>query len=229
MLWARTQGARCPMAFGASPPAHGLCDLPCRLRSKRLRMQTSFNPSHDSEPAAAAASQEQQLPADTGLAAFKSLIAEKRFICTQCGKCCTGDGEVWITDDEAVNIARYLNTPLKRFLTQYTRGYSKVVGFKVLRAKPDSEIRDCTFLRPDNTCAIHPVRPLQCSTYPWWPDLMSDRDWSWEKGERAQGHQSLRTSDGAVVANCVGQAQLHTAAVLSKKTLRKQLSWQAVS
>jgi hypothetical protein len=25
---------------------------------------------------------------------LKKLLAEKRFFCTQCGKCCTGDGEV---------------------------------------------------------------------------------------------------------------------------------------
>lgn len=32
----------------------------------------------------------QDGPLDHGLEAFKSLIAERRFFCTQCGKCCTG-------------------------------------------------------------------------------------------------------------------------------------------
>lgn len=46
--------------------------------------------------------QQQELPSndsqqqlDVGLEAFKALIAEKRFTCTQCGKCCTGDLVLW--------------------------------------------------------------------------------------------------------------------------------------
>jgi hypothetical protein len=31
---------------------------------------------------------------DPGLVAFANLIGSKRFFCTQCGKCCTGDGKV---------------------------------------------------------------------------------------------------------------------------------------
>lgn len=48
---------------------------------------------------------------------------------------------------------------------------------------PVAQARDCIFLQPDNTCSIHQVRPLQCSTYPWWPDLMIQEEWVWERGE----------------------------------------------
>ena len=40
----------------------------------------------------------------------------------------------------------------------------------------------CVFLQPDNKCSIHTVRPGQCSTYPWWPELMDQPRWDWEKG-----------------------------------------------
>ena len=30
----------------------------------------------------------------------------------------------------------------------------------------------CTFLQKDNTCSIYAVRPLQCQTYPYWPEIM---------------------------------------------------------
>jgi hypothetical protein len=79
-------------------------------------------------------------PADPGLAAFAALIGSKRFLCTQCGKCCTGDGEVWISDDEAVRIADHLGVPLQRFLSAYTRGYSKAPGFRMLRSQISSEV-----------------------------------------------------------------------------------------
>lgn len=48
---------------------------------------------------------------------------------------CAGDGEVWIADEEAVRIAEHLGIPLPRFQQQYIRAYSKVEGFKLLKAK----------------------------------------------------------------------------------------------
>ncbi|KAF8072448.1 hypothetical protein HT031_000107 [Scenedesmus sp. PABB004] len=137
--------------------------------------------------AAAAAPGGAQPQPDAGLEAFKALIGTRRFTCTQCGKCCTGDGEVWVSDAEAARIAAHLNLALPRFLAAHTRGYSKLTGWHMLRSDPDSETRDCTFLRPDNTCAIHAVRPLQCSTYPWWPELMAEQEWQWERENICEG------------------------------------------
>ncbi|WIA28253.1 hypothetical protein OEZ86_010808 [Tetradesmus obliquus] len=133
--------------------------------------------------AAATAAAAAAAAPDPGLESFKALIGERRFHCTQCGKCCTGAGEVWVSDAEAAKIARYLNLPLARFLALHCHAYSKVEGFRLLRSNMESETRDCTFLRPDNTCAIHPVRPLQCSTYPWWPELMDEKEWQQEKAD----------------------------------------------
>jgi hypothetical protein len=42
---------------------------------------------------------------------------------------------VWIADEEAVRIAEHLGIPLQRFQQQYIRAYSKVEGFKMLKAK----------------------------------------------------------------------------------------------
>lgn len=33
---------------------------------------------------------------------------------------------------------------------------------------------DCVFLRDGKQCTVYGARPLQCSTYPWWPELMDD-------------------------------------------------------
>ncbi len=49
-------------------------------------------------------------------------------------------------------------------------------------ANPVTCTQACIFLQPDNKCGIHTVRPGQCSTYPWWPELMERKGWEWEKG-----------------------------------------------
>ena len=41
----------------------------------------------------------------------------------------------------------------------------------------------CVFLSEDMTCTIHEVRPAQCSTYPWWPDVLESAEaWEQERG-----------------------------------------------
>eukprot|EP00798_Chlamydomonas_sp_ICE-L_P016804 gene16804-23085_t len=48
--------------------------------------------------------------------------------------------------------------------------------------------RDCIFLSEDAlTCTIHPVRPTQCSTYPWWPELVDKEDWELERKDICEG------------------------------------------
>lgn len=37
----------------------------------------------------------------------------------------------------------------------------------------------CVFLSPEG-CRIHSVKPLQCSTFPYWPELL-DNPMEWEK------------------------------------------------
>jgi Fe-S-cluster containining protein len=89
-----------------------------------------------------------------------------RFECTQCGKCCGGvPGYVWVTREEIAKIAALLGLDAKTFARRYVRR----VGFKFsLIEKADY---DCIFLRRVDGkagCAIYPVRPLQCRTWPFW-------------------------------------------------------------
>lgn len=59
-----------------------------------------------------------------------------------------GDGEVWITDEEAERIAAHLGLSLQRFFQQYTRAYSKVQGFKLLRAQNNPVSASDSWLGP---------------------------------------------------------------------------------
>jgi len=97
-----------------------------------------------------------------------------RFECTECGKCCTGSpGYTWLSEGEIEAIAEHLGLEIQEFADRFLR---KVGSRWSLKENPKSF--DCVFLK-ENKCAIYPVRPTQCRTYPWWlQNLTSEEAWS---------------------------------------------------
>jgi Fe-S-cluster containining protein len=95
-----------------------------------------------------------------------------RFTCTQCNKCCGGEpGYVWLEDGELERIADFLNLSPRQFARQYCRK----VWWRISLLEMTNG--DCIFLRPEG-CAIYPVRPIQCRTFPFWRDVLrSPRRW----------------------------------------------------
>lgn len=102
------------------------------------------------------------------------------FECQQCGRCCAGpdEGYVWVTEDDVAAMAAHLGLaeePMRRtYVRKVGRRYSLV-------ERKDN--RDCVFLtrEPDGRrqCAIYPVRPAQCRTWPFWPtNLTSPEAWA---------------------------------------------------
>lgn len=98
-----------------------------------------------------------------------------RFKCTGCGKCCTGGDDYYIamSRTEASHIRKYLNITeawfSRRYVTHLTRN--------TLTAR----IREgrCTFLNKEGKCRIYHLRPVQCRTYPYWPELLeSTQAWN---------------------------------------------------
>jgi len=90
------------------------------------------------------------------------------FSCTQCGNCCSGPpGHVWVTQRDIQRIAEYLDKPDGTLDSTYIRR----VGLRQsLTEKPGG---DCVFLVRTGgkaLCAIHPVKPLQCRTWPFWTE-----------------------------------------------------------
>lgn len=100
------------------------------------------------------------------------------FRCTRCGNCCSGaPGYVWVDDEEVAAIAGFLGQPVAEFLARHTR---PAAGRRSLLEKDGG---DCELLIRDpdgkTRCSIHPVRPLQCRTWPFWPsNLASSRAWA---------------------------------------------------
>lgn len=95
-----------------------------------------------------------------------------RFGCTQCGKCCTIEGYVWVDQRQRERIATHLEIPLEEFNRKYVRRVGKRYS---LVERPGSG-HDCIFWK--NGCEIYSVRPTQCRTFPFWPEQLDSReDW----------------------------------------------------
>ena len=95
-----------------------------------------------------------------------------RFECTRCCRCCGGaPGYVWVDDEAIERIAAYLQMPVRRFRRDYCRN----VWWRISLKEKDNG--DCVLLGPDG-CRVYPVRPVQCQTFPFWPDVVADhRRW----------------------------------------------------
>ncbi|HNQ23209.1 MAG TPA: YkgJ family cysteine cluster protein [Phycisphaerae bacterium] len=95
------------------------------------------------------------------------------FTCTQCGHCCSGaPGYVWVTKEEIVRIARFLERDDDRLAEHQVRR----VGLHF--SLTERANGDCVFLTRSNGatgCAIYPVRPLQCRTWPFWSQNLAAR------------------------------------------------------
>jgi Fe-S-cluster containining protein len=91
---------------------------------------------------------------------------------------------VWVTREDIRRIAAYLG----REEGWLGREHLRRVGLRhSLTERPDG---DCIFLQRaegKTSCAIHPVRPLQCRTWPFWSEnLRSATKWA-EAGLKCPG------------------------------------------
>src|SRR5262249_35288531 len=109
-----------------------------------------------------------------------------RFTCTQCGNCCTGPpGYVWFDLEEGRRVAARLGLSEADFYRSYAR---KVNGHWSFKERKSDHGFDCIFLdrtsRPGAAlCSIYEDRPVQCRTWPFWPENLSSRR-AWEGAKR---------------------------------------------
>jgi Fe-S-cluster containining protein len=99
-----------------------------------------------------------------------------RFSCLRCGGCCGVEpGVVNFTEAEEQAMSGALGISVFTFRSLYVwRKY----GETSLRERANY---DCVFLERDPfKCGIYDARPLQCRTFPFWPEILKDR-LLWEK------------------------------------------------
>mmetsp|Transcript_34496 Transcript_34496/g.83482 ORF Transcript_34496/g.83482 Transcript_34496/m.83482 type:complete len:261 (-) Transcript_34496:99-881(-) len=111
-----------------------------------------------------------------------------KFDCTGCGKCCKVDGDVWLAPEEVDNIMTHLG--------YCDRGESSIDDFRMKYVKAEVSPSDgdncqswlclkrkegaCIFLDPLGKCGIYDARPIQCSTYPFWPSILENQE-AWKE------------------------------------------------
>lgn len=93
-----------------------------------------------------------------------------RFQCEQCGKCC-GPGALRMYEAEVRGIATYLRLDFEHVVELY--GLKKIGDLYETVAT-----EHCIFQR-GKKCSIYPIRPVQCRTFPFWPENMLGAD-EWE-------------------------------------------------
>ena len=101
------------------------------------------------------------------------------FTCTQCGNCCTGGpGYVWISDEEVARLAEHLKLSEKETRRRHIR---RVAGGQSLKEIKRAGKYDCAFLTGEpggkRGCSIYDARPLQCRTWPFWPENLTEDGW----------------------------------------------------
>lgn len=103
-----------------------------------------------------------------------------RFQCTGCGHCCTGTPEthyIEVRPDEKEAIRVHLGISHQWFHRRYMVNVAE--GVEGVRIDPNG---NCAFLDKNRRCRVYPVRPVQCQSYPFWPEiLVSTKAWNKEK------------------------------------------------
>ena len=92
-----------------------------------------------------------------------------RFRCTRCGDCCRRPGTVYLEPGEG------------DALRQHTRGrtvdaaayiqWDAASGQECIDTPPQGA---CPLLGADGLCTVQAVKPRQCRTYPFWPEILRD-------------------------------------------------------
>lgn len=106
------------------------------------------------------------------------------FKCTKCGACCLGNHEyyVFVSLLEINEIQGFLGLTKKWFRRKYTKRLSD--GDLVLQQADDGR---CVFLDRQGKCRIYPVRPIQCQTYPFWPEIVNSSHAWFDEARRCEG------------------------------------------
>jgi len=121
-----------------------------------------------------------------------------RFTCQSgCTNCCDQKGNVYLTEDDLQRAAAFTGMSAAAFEAKYVYRTRREMRFRKPRNK------QCSFLE-GHGCSIHPAKPTQCRLYPFWPELVENRNaWNAEKrdcpgigkGELVQIGTACETAD----------------------------------
>lgn len=130
-----------------------------------------------------------------------------RFECQGSGRCCVSRGEfgfVYLTKVDRQRMAKLLKLSTTAFTKKYC---AKTDGVWHLQEAAGPE---CIFLE-GKRCSVYEARPVQCRTWPFWPEVMAAKTWTKEVAAYCPG---------------VGKGRLHRFEEINE-TLQLQKSWES--
>jgi Fe-S-cluster containining protein len=129
-----------------------------------------------------------------------------QFECQGSGRCCVSHGEfgfVYLTGDDRKKMAGLLKLTTSAFTRKYCRMTDGVWHLK------DGEGPECIFLK-NKRCTVYEARPVQCRTWPFWPEVMGAKAWKKEVAQFCPG---------------VGKGPVRRPEEI-QKTLDEQIDWE---
>ena len=93
-----------------------------------------------------------------------------------------GDYFVYLNEQEAEKICVHLQLSRSWFRRRYLERLED--GELVAASGTDNR---CAFLDARGQCKVYPVRPLQCRTYPFWPELVQRKSGWAREAKRCEG------------------------------------------
>ena len=87
---------------------------------------------------------------------------------------------MWVNEADVARAAAFLGMDAEEFERRYVYRTPKKMRLRTPKKQ------HCYFLEGEG-CRIHPAKPLQCRTFPFWPELIdSSREW-WRAGRMCPG------------------------------------------
>ena len=100
-----------------------------------------------------------------------------RFTCQPgCTNCCNMQGFVYLTESDLTSAAKFVSMTAPAFEAKYVYRTRHQMRFRKPRDK------QCPFLNGKG-CGIHPSKPTQCRTFPFWPEIVERRA-AWNRTAR---------------------------------------------
>ena len=94
------------------------------------------------------------------------------FSCQRCSNCCRLEpGFVYLSQNDLTKLLDWFSLEKDAFIADYCRWTPYYDGSEVLALK-EKKNYDCIFW--NNGCTVYPVRPLQCTTFPFWDYIIHD-------------------------------------------------------
>lgn len=150
-----------------------------------------------------------------------------QFTCQRCSRCCRHDpGVVLLSAFEIITIAKQLQCSVKTFLAHYCRPIYNASGYRV--SLQEKQNFDCIFWELGTGCTIYTVRPLQCSTFPFWENLLRDKTIWDDEAKYCPGINKGLLHDASEIQNYMDARNRHPILQLSSSVLWETLDENSI-